>query len=248
MRCMTLAIIFSAIGWIALASNSNAFETLELPPLTAETSAVNLSSSSSSRPHYVVLTGNQTRSEISSSEISSATEMTVPQPQAMKANNSNPPPSFAGNDPGSYHGYRPPMPFGPSSTPNLVQLMNCDPFSCPNIWQGWEAQRAADLAKKCTLPCSGHCGAGRCGNGCGCGRATLHDTPCNTSGSGPARPVNRYRSAPSRSCSSCGKAVCDTLLGNSSESSSSCPACQASQTNANQDQYSAKPSTTTMTR
>ena len=114
MRCMTLAIIFSAFGWIALASNSNAFETLELPPLTAETSAVNLSSSSSSRPHYVVLTGNQTRSEISSSEISSATEMTVPQPQAMKANNSNPPPSFAGNDPGSYHGYRPPMPFGPS--------------------------------------------------------------------------------------------------------------------------------------
>jgi hypothetical protein len=104
--------------------------------------------------------------------------------------------------------------FGMSS---MLRYMNCDPHSCPNIWQGYDAQRAAELARKCTPPSSG------CGRGCSCGGlcnggCQLMPAPDCTS---CQRPVNRYRQYPIKPSSGC--TSCDAA----GTSATGCSACQA---------------------
>ncbi len=108
---------------------------------------------------------------------------------------------------------------GPSGVSHLLRYMNCDPHSCPNIWQGYDAQRAAELAAKCAPP-GGGCGC--CRGGCGaCGGLQLYPSPCIGGGVDCAKPINRYRkSAPTCSggCDSC------TIPGPTGEPCSSCQA------------------------
>jgi len=95
-------------------------------------------------------------------------------------------------------GFSPYPPMGPSGNSALLGFMQCDPHSCPQVWAGYEAQRQADLRRRCSP--RGHCGG--CGQGCGsCGTQSC-GSPCKNSGCGVVK--NRYRlgSAP-RGCSDC---------------------------------------------
>ena len=95
-------------------------------------------------------------------------------------------------------GFSPYPPSGPSGISPLLGYLQCDPHSCPQVWAGYEAQRQADLRRRCSPP--SHCGG--CGQGCGsCGTQGC-GSPCNSSGCGVLK--NRYRqgSAP-RGCSDC---------------------------------------------
>jgi hypothetical protein len=166
MRCMTLAIAFTALGWIAFDREIRA----------EEVPAIDISSSTSTRSSYVSVAANQQAAEIAGpSDIA-----TPPSPSKSPPANTPPSPSAAiPQDFSTVHGYRPPLPFGPSAPSSMLQYMTCDPHSCPNIWQGYEAQRTADLAKKCTPPCCGSCGH-HCGLGGGCGGTSMYGSPCMT--------------------------------------------------------------------
>jgi hypothetical protein len=191
MRCMTLAIAFNAIGWIALGSLT----------IADETTAIDISSSTSSRISYVTLASDQQVAEISSQP---QAPLPLAQPETIPGDASGPSKVTQGQDLATIHGYRSPLPFGPSGTPSILQFMACDPHSCPNLWQGYEAQRAADLARKC----SPH---GCCSCGGNCGGFRLHGSPCMTCANRPAKIVNRYRPTPSSGCSTCGNLGCDGL-------------------------------------
>jgi hypothetical protein len=120
------------------------------------------------------------------------------------------------------NGFRPPLPFGPSMPSAMLQYLTCDPHSCPNLWQGYEAQRAADLARKCA-PHHGGC----CGVGCGFGGGTnLYGSPCMDCANRHHKVVNRYRPAPAAGCGTCGKVGCDSV--SSENGASGCTSCQAS--------------------
>jgi hypothetical protein len=110
---------------------------------------------------------------------------------------------------------------GPSLAPSPLQrYLNCDPHSCPDIWQGYETQRAAELAMKCTPPSArGGCSCGGLCGGSGCGLIPAPTSGCATCG--PARPLNRYRIMAPVGSEGC--ASCDTPA-----SSGGCDSCQAS--------------------
>ena len=222
---MTLAIAFTAFGWLGLDTSLRA----------VETPAIDISSSTSSRSSYVVLAADRQVAEISSP---SDVAPTPAQAGAIPGHTPTPTPfnAMQGQDLATVHGFRSPLPFGPSGTPFLLQYMTCDPHSCPNIWQGYDAQRAADLAKKCSPP-----GGGSCGAGFGCGRNGLHNAPCMTCASGPIKSVNRYRPAPvsSPACNSCGKVGCDGL--SSDSINASCSSCQAAMKTAESERLSGVP-------
>jgi hypothetical protein len=103
---------------------------------------------------------------------------------------------------------------GPSGVSFLLKYMSCDPHSCPNIWGGYEAQRAAELAAKCAPP------------GCGCKGLQLYPSPCTTCvADSCSKPVNRYRqTVPSSPCG------CDSC-NHPSEGGLPCASCQASKSN-----------------
>ena len=69
----------------------------------------------------------------------------------------------------------------------LLRYMQCDPLSCPNIWQGYQSQREAELARKCA--------PWGCGHGLGCGCSQAGHTACRggCSPSSGGLPLNRYR-------------------------------------------------------
>ncbi len=225
MRCMTLAIVFSALGWIALATKITAEEAPEFNRALAESPAIDLSRSFSDRPSYVALATIQVAGEISNTlEIAPS----LSEPSAPRGNSPAPVAPLdltqSSHDLTNVHGYRHPLPFGPSGSSSILQYMACDPYSCPNIWQGHDAQRAAELAKKCSHGC-GHCG----GFGCGCGRTNLYSSPCMTCSSRSIKPMNRYRAAPGPAGNACGNSSCDSLSP-SNDGSSTCPSCQATAT------------------
>ena len=214
MRCMTLAITFSALGWIALATQLRSEEPLQSENSSADLQTVELSSSTSSRQSYVALASNTSTPEIASPSDFSPQGQANPPPNGSQVTPSTNP--IHGHDLSAFHGYHPPLPFGPSWTPSLLQYMTCDPHSCPSIWQGYEAQRAADLARKCSPPCGGHCGSG-----CGCGRSNLYSSPCMSCAGPSLKPLNRYRPSPA------GNASCDALTTPPSAPSSDCHPCNA---------------------
>ncbi len=216
MRCMTLAITFSALGWIALATQLKAEEPLRSENSSADLHTIELSSSTSSRQSYVALASNSSTPEIASPSDFSPQGLASP-----SSNGSQPTPygstnAIQGQDLSAFHGYHPPLPFGPSRTSSLLQYMTCDPHSCPSIWQGYEAQRAADLARKCSPP-----GGGHCGSGCGCGRSNLYSSPCVSCAVPATKPLNRYRSSP------VSKTSCDAIAMPPSYPKSDCPSCNA---------------------
>jgi len=214
MRCMTLAIAFTAFGWIALGAD-------EVP-------AIDISSTTSSRISYVSLAADQ-----QVAEVASPSDIVVPQPQTTAIpGNANLAPAALPQDFSMVHGFRPPLPFGPSAPSSLLQYMTCDPHSCPNIWQGYEAQRVAELAKKCAPP-----GCGSCGAGCGHGRTSLYGSPCISCAGRPRKVVNRYHPAPTSGCSSCGNAGCDGL----GTGATGCSSCQAATKSAETERLSAGP-------
>lgn len=97
------------------------------------------------------------------------------------------------------HGFSPFMPSGPSRGNDLLGFMQCDPHSCPQIWAGYEAQRQADLRRKCTP--HGHCGG--CGHGCNsCGMGAC-GAPCNGCGVGVVKNRYRHGSVNSVGCGDC---------------------------------------------
>ncbi len=112
------------------------------------------------------------------------------------------------------HGFSPYPPSGPSRGSDLLGFMQCDPHSCPNVWAGYEAQRQADLRRKCTP--HGHCGG--CGHGCGHGCGSCGGGACGAAcgGCGVGVVKNRYRHGGVKSvgCSECSGAPdscgCDT--------------------------------------
>jgi len=231
MRCMTLAIIFSAFGWIASATPLKGEESLS-PSIPSQDLPINeISSSASSRVSFVALASNYSTPEITSPSDLSPSAPANSSNLAPSSRLPSPIPSQV-QDLSSFHGYQPPLPFGPSRITSTLQYMTCDPHSCPSIWQGYEAQRAADLAKKCAPPCSGHCGAG-----CGCGRSSLYGSPCVIGGGRTVKSLNRYRPTPAASCSSCGNASCD----GTDSSSNSCPSCQASKPKTHEDRFAQGP-------
>jgi hypothetical protein len=68
----------------------------------------------------------------------------------------------------------------------LLRYMRCDPYSCPNIWDGYQSQREAELARKCA--------AGGCGRGLGCGCSQAGQSAgCGVCSSSGSVPLNRYR-------------------------------------------------------
>ena len=69
----------------------------------------------------------------------------------------------------------------------LLRYMRCDPYSCPNIWDGYQSQREAELARKCA--------PWGCGHGLGCGCSQAGHTACRggCSPSSGGLPLNRYR-------------------------------------------------------
>lgn len=73
--------------------------------------------------------------------------------------------------------------YGPSSVSPLLAYMQCDPYSCGDVWAGYAAQVAADRAAYCALP-NCHCGGAH---------AALHAAPC-TSGcvGGHEHPHHRH--------------------------------------------------------
>ena len=209
MRCMTLAITFSALGWIALATQLKSEETLQSENSSADLITIDLSSSTSSRQTHVALASNS-----STPEIASPSDFSPPQGSPNRSQN-----PIQGQDLSAFHGYHPPLPFGPSRTQSILQYMTCDPHSCPSIWQGYEAQRAADLAKKCSPP-----GGAHCGSGCGCGRSNLHSSPCVSCAGPMLKPLNRYRP------STVSKASCDAISTPASYPNSDCPSCNTGNT------------------
>lgn len=226
MRCMTLAIAFTAFSWIALGTEIRA----------DETPAIDISSSTSSRFSYVSLAADRQVAEVASPSDTSAS----PALSNATPGNANPPSNAAiPQDFSSVHGYRPPLPFGPSAPSAMLQYMVCDPHSCPNIWQGYEAQRRAELTKKCSPP-----GCGSCGAGCGFGGTNLYSSPCMTCSIGPRKVLNRYRPVSSPACSSCGKAGCDSIS-TESPGTNGCSSCQAAIKNEETDRLSAVPSPAT---
>jgi hypothetical protein len=117
-----------------------------------------------------------------------------------------------------------PYAFGPShGMSSMLRLMNCDPHSCPNIWQGYETQRAAELAQKCAPPCS------RCASGCSCGggcKGTCPLMPPSDCGE-IARPINRYRPKLIKEPNGCD--ACDATQPSLLKGSNGCDACNSSQ-------------------
>lgn len=96
----------------------------------------------------------------------------------------------------------------PSYSSSMLRYLNCDPHSCPNIWAGYEAQRAYDLSHKCMPHCCHHgCGGAGCGYGC----SHLYPSPCLSCGTGCGKLFNRYLAAPigSNDCASCDAPSCD---------------------------------------
>ncbi len=223
MRCMTLAIAFTTFGWIFLGTEVRA----------EEAPAIDISSTTSSRITYVSMAADR-----QVAEVASPSDITVPQSQAnARPENANVTPEAAWTqDYSMVHGYRPPLPFGPSGPSALLQYMHCDPHSCPNIWQGYEAQRVAELAKKCTPPGCSSCGAG-CGIG---GGASMYGLPCTTCSNRPRKVVNRYHPAPTPACSSCGSVGCDSI-GPNSAGTSGCSSCQAAAKTVDTERVSAGP-------
>jgi hypothetical protein len=132
--------------------------------------AVELSSSTSSRLTYVAQAADRTVSEAPSP--SDLSPQPSPAPNAPSRSMTPPSVPIAPDYP-ALPLYRSPLPFGPSGTPSLLQYLSCDPYSCPQIWRGHEAQLAAELAKKCTPPGCATCG-GRCGT------TMLYGSACTT--------------------------------------------------------------------
>lgn len=87
MRCMTLAITISAIGWVAFATDIRAEQALELLQPPVQTANVEISTNSSSRPSYVALAANQ-----SSAEISTPSELSPDQVPSQALRNNAPTP------------------------------------------------------------------------------------------------------------------------------------------------------------
>jgi hypothetical protein len=228
MRCMTLAIAFTALGWIASSTEI----------LADETPAIDISSTTSSRTSYIALAANQPVAEVTS-----PSDVAAPSSQPNNANPGNlrlVPEALSPQDFSMVHGYRPPLPFGPSAPSSMLQYLMCDPHSCPNIWQGYEAQRLAELAQKCT-PHGGGC------HGCGCGVGAgshLHGSPCIDSPIRPRKVVNRYRPASPAGCSSCGSVGCDSLGGENGVGG--CSACQAANKPADSGRLSEAPTPATI--
>ncbi len=215
MRCMTLAIAFTALGWIAVIAESRG----------DEAPAIDISSTYSSRITHLASTSGKLAAEESSPSDIAAPPL---QPQAMPGNTNVVPEASMPQDLLMVHGYRSPLPFGPSGPSSMLQYLTCDPHSCPNIWQGYEAQRAAELAQKCAAP-GGGCSRGGCGI---VGGTSLYGSACIDCATRPRKVVNRYRPASTSGCTSCGSVGCDSFgssngaLG-SSNGALGCSSCQA---------------------
>ncbi len=117
----------------------------------------------------------------------------APHPQAMpmRTDRSNPVVAHASNrlmnyQPLPQYGAPQSLPMRPSGIGATLSYLQCDPYTCPGIWDGLEAQRARELARKCHL--YGSCGVS-CGQSCSsCAPAVPH---CGK--------FNRYR----QGCSGC---------------------------------------------
>lgn len=112
---------------------------------------------------------------------------------------------------------------GPSQgMTSMLRFMNCDPHSCPNIWQGYEAQRVAELAQKCA-PTTSRCAAGcSCGGACKGGCLLMPAPDCSTC----ERPINRYRPKPIKGpsgCDACDSSYPGVAPGNSAQASTNLP-------------------------
>ncbi|MDZ4851251.1 MAG: hypothetical protein SGI77_18335 [Pirellulaceae bacterium] len=206
MRCMMLAITIFVTNCVAFASDVKGYEALPMEEPFLVRPAIDLSDTTSSRPSFVVPAASQATTEIANPfDILGAPSLGQP-----PIGNSQTPvgfsPAIQGQEVISADGYRPLHAMGPAGIPSILQYMTCDPHSCPNIWQGYEAQRQAELARKCTPRCSGCCSVG-CG--CSAGSRGLYGAPCMNGTSCAKKPLNRYRTGAASGCNSCDKASCD---------------------------------------
>lgn len=96
------------------------------------------------------------------------------------------------------------LPYGPSRTSHTLQYMQC--MNCPPcVWEGYAAQRQAELARFCQFPqanCrTGHCHNRylhpHCGQGCNVGNAASSGG-CSTGNCGNAQPAPQ-----SSDCNAC---------------------------------------------
>lgn len=80
------------------------------------------------------------------------------------------------------------LPSRPSGIGATLHYMQCDPYSCPGVWNGIEAQRAQELAHRC----GSH----------GCGGVSMYDSACSPCGPTHHGRINRYRNTIA-GCASC---------------------------------------------
>jgi hypothetical protein len=225
MRRTMLALMMIAPAMLALASMARSQEVAFAVPTPDDQSKVAVKESENSSSGVVTVANFQPVdvSESASDRPAPAARQHSPHPEPLMAPQADWSPSGM-----MWPGANFPYAAGPSAPPSLLRYMLCDPYSCPNIWQGYEAQRIADLAAKCTPP-SGGCGCGHCGL-CRGGRGYGQGIPCTTGDCFSAsRPMNRYRmhghAAASSSCSTCDGVVPSTAVAPSND----CPSCQAQQ-------------------
>lgn len=121
-------------------------------------------------------------SEASGVSAAGANSATTSLPPVVDSPNSYASPSDL---PGIYDVSQPAMlSYGPSNVSPLLAYMQCDPYSCGDVWAGFAAQQAADRAAYCALP-NCHCGGHH---------AALHAVPC-TSGCDGSLSHGRHRHA-----------------------------------------------------
>jgi hypothetical protein len=212
MRRTMLASFLSALVSVFFIASSHAGDetTVPSPSLKSEDSVYFVPDAQSG---VVTIAGNV---QLVSSQVPSPSDQAKNTPESVPAPNSDAACGSILSSPFQLP-YAPGPSFGMTS---MLRYLNCDPHSCPNIWQGYDAQRAAELARKCTPPCHG------CGRGCSCGgtcngRCQLMPAPDCTN---CERPVNRYRQSPLKRSSEC--SACDAV----GTTSTGCNVCQSSAT------------------
>ncbi len=209
MRRTMLASFLSALGLFSFVVSARAQDSAsEVKPAVSiiDPARIAFDPEGSSRPVKAAATIQLVSSEgLSPSDQIKGTIEPIPSQRAEVAPGVNLSPSFQ-------------VPYAPGPSQgmtSMLRFMNCDPHSCPNIWQGYEAQRAAELAQKCA-PVTSRCAAGcSCGGVCK-GQCLLMPAPdCSVCD----RPINRYRPKPLQVPSGCD--TCDSSRSESATQNSS---------------------------
>lgn len=95
-----------------------------------------------------------------------------------------------------FNGY---MSYGPSPVGPLLAYMNCNQTACPDVWAGYAAQHAAEMAHYCSKHGCKNCG-------CGMHGGSLYAQPSIVPAGGHHHKLhhNRYASPSNLHCDACG--------------------------------------------